>query len=29
MIELQHITQRYNTPEGGVFLALIEVSLCI
>ena len=29
MIELQHITQRYNTPEGGVFLALNDVSLTI
>lgn len=29
MIELQHITQRYPTPEGGVFYALRDVSLHI
>ena len=29
MIELQHITQRYRTPEGGEFLALDDVSLTI
>ncbi len=29
MIELQHITQRYPTPEGGVFYALNDVSLSI
>ncbi len=29
MIDLQHITQRYPTPEGGVFYALKEVSLHI
>ena len=27
MIELQHITQRYRTPEGREFLALDDVSL--
>ncbi len=27
MIELQHITQRYHTPEGKEFLALNDVSL--
>lgn len=29
MIDLQHITQRYPTPEGGVFYALKDVSLHI
>ncbi len=29
MIELQHITQRYTTPDGGVFHALKDVSLHI
>ena len=29
MIELQHITQRYRTPEGRDFFALNEVSLSI
>lgn len=29
MIELQHITQRYPTPEGDVFYALKDVSLHI
>lgn len=29
MIELQHITQRYPTPEGAVFYALNDVSLSI
>ena len=29
MIELQHITQRYPTPEGGTFYALKDVSLTI
>ena len=29
MIELQHITQRYRTPEGQDFLALNDVSLTI
>ena len=29
MIELQHITQRYPTPEGGVFYAIKDVSLHI
>ena len=29
MIELQHITQRYPTPEGSVFYALRDVSLHI
>ena len=29
MIELQHITQRYRTPEGREFLALDDVSLTV
>lgn len=29
MIELQHITQRYRTPEGRDFFALNDVSLSI
>lgn len=29
MIELQHITQRYKTPEGGTFYAIKDVSLSI
>ena len=29
MIELQHITQRYPTPEGSIFYALKDVSLHI
>lgn len=29
MINLEHITQRYPTPEGGVFYALKDVSLHI
>lgn len=29
MIDLQHITQRYPTPEGGVFYAINDVSLHI
>lgn len=29
MIELQHITQRYRTPEGTEFLALNDVSLTV
>ena len=29
MIELQHITQRYRTPEGEDFLALNDISLSI
>ena len=29
MIELQHITQRYPTPEGGTFYAIKDVSLHI
>ncbi len=29
MIELQHITQRYRTPEGREFQALDDVSLTV